>query len=74
MLTFFSISSTMSAASAALLGLWCSAAAATGASPSSATSPTTLHVGVGDDKTAALESINVVNVGPLNQGSAIGID
>jgi hypothetical protein len=70
MLAFFS--NTMSAASAALLGLW--SAAAAGASASSATTATTLDVGVGDDKTAALETINVVDVGSLNQGSAIGID
>jgi len=61
------------AAATALLGLCFATAAAASATTGAAATATatTLDVGVRDDKATALETINVVDVGALNQRGAV---
>ena len=55
--------------------LWSAAAACTSATTAAATAAAAaLDIRVGYHETAALETINIVNVGSLNQRRAVGID
>jgi hypothetical protein len=69
MLGLFAVCMSATAASASSTTAAAATAAATATSAATAR-----HVGVGDDKTAALEPINVVNVGSLNQGGAVRVN
>jgi hypothetical protein len=69
MLSFFAVSVSTAAATSTSST---TAAATTAAAATCAA--IAHHVGVGDDKPAALEAINVIDVSSLNQRSAVGVN